>query len=111
MKHDPTTSSLIIACFDGHGQYGHDVSRYCKKYLEANLCNHPSFPSDVKRAVLETIMGLDDSILAAPHIDTIFSGTTMSLIILREMMVYVANLGDSRVVAGRCPILFVPLPL
>ena len=100
MKHDPNTSSLIIACFDGHGQYGHDVSRYCKKYLEKCLCNHPSFSYDVKRAVLETIIYLDKSMLASPSLNTMFSGTTMTLIILRGTLVYVANIGDSRVVLG-----------
>ena len=100
MKHDPNTSSLIIACFDGHGQYGHDVSRYCKKYLEKYLCHHPSFSYDVKRAVLETIVYLDKSMLASPSLNTMFSGTTMTLIILRGTLVYVANIGDSRIVLG-----------
>ena len=100
MKHDPNTSSLIIACFDGHGQYGHDVSRYCKKYLEKYLCLHPTFSCDVKRAVMETIVHLDKSMLASPSLNTMFSGTTMSLIIIRGTLVYVANIGDSRVVLG-----------
>ena len=100
MKHDSTTSSLIIACFDGHGQCGHDVSRFCKHYLEKYLCFHPLFHCDVQDAVTETIASLEREMLAAPHIDTLFSGTTMILIILRGTKVHVANVGDSRVVLG-----------
>jgi len=107
MKHDPNTSSLIIACLDGHGQYGHDVSRYCKAYLEKYLCTHPAFESDVRKAIMETTAALERDMLAAPHIDTVFSGTTMTLLILRGTTVHVANVGDSRIVLGhsRRPIL------
>ena len=69
-------------------------------YLERYLCFHPLFHCDVKMAVMETISTLEREMLAAPHIDTLFSGTTMVLIILRGTKVYVANLGDSRVVLG-----------
>jgi serine/threonine protein phosphatase PrpC len=100
MKHDPNTSSLVIACFDGHGKYGHEVSRFCKQYMERNLCLHPAFSYDVRHAVIETTASLENDMLAAPHIDTIFSGTTMILLIIRGTMLYVANVGDSRVVLG-----------
>jgi serine/threonine protein phosphatase PrpC len=102
MKHDPYTSSLIIGCFDGHGQYGQDVSRFCKLYMEKYLCAHPSFHCDVRAAVVETTIALESEMLAAPHIDTVFSGTTMSILILRGTTVFVANVGDSRVVLGHC---------
>ena len=64
------------------------------------MCLHPLFHCDVKAAVIETISTLEREMLAAPHIDTLFSGTTMVLIILRGTKVYVANVGDSRVVLG-----------
>ena len=102
MKHDPHTSSLIIGCFDGHGQYGHDVSRFCKLFMEKYLCTHLSFHGDVKTAVIQTTAALESEMLAAPHIDTVFSGSTMTLLILRGTSVYVANVGDSRVVLGHC---------
>lgn len=38
--------------------------------------------------------------LAAPEIDTVFSGTTLTMIIVRGMKVTVVNIGDSRAIAG-----------
>ena len=58
MKHDPRSSSLIIACFDGHGDYGHDVSRFCKSYIEKELVAHPLFLSNLKGAILDVTHAL-----------------------------------------------------
>ena len=96
------TSSLIIAVFDGHGQFGHDVSKFCKVYFESRLVTHPYFSSDVRKAIIETTASLERDMLASPKIDTIFSGSTMSLVVLRGTNVIVANLGDSRVILGHC---------
>lgn len=51
MKHCEHSSSLIIACFDGHGEFGHDVSWFCKRYIETELPMHPTFMTDLTRAI------------------------------------------------------------
>ena len=51
MKHCEHSSSLIIACFDGHGEFGHDVSWFCKRYIETELPMHPTFMTDLSRAI------------------------------------------------------------
>jgi hypothetical protein len=53
MKNDVATSSLVIACFDGHGQFGHDVSKFCKIFMETTLVSHPLFLKDLHRAILD----------------------------------------------------------
>ena len=53
MQHDVKTSSLVIACFDGHGQFGHDVSRFCKIFMERELVSHHLFLSDLHQAILD----------------------------------------------------------
>ena len=58
MQNDIATSSLVIACFDGHGQFGHDVSKYCKKYMESNLVVHPLFLKDLHVAILDVTASL-----------------------------------------------------
>ena len=83
MQHDARTSSLVIACFDGHGQFGHDVSKFCKTYLESELVTHPLFLKDLHRAILEVTASLEKEMMTAAHVDTVFSGTTMVLIIMQ----------------------------
>ena len=100
MLHDPDTSSLVIAVFDGHGQFGHDVSAFSKAYFEQHLPSHAAFVTDLHRAIHDTVEGLERDMLAAPHIDTIFSGTTLTLAVVRGTTVTVANVGDSRAIAG-----------
>lgn len=53
MQNDVATSSLVIACFDGHGQFGHDVSKFCKKFMEKAMVAHPLFLTDLHTAILE----------------------------------------------------------
>ena len=100
MQYDSCTSTLIVACFDGHGQFGHDVSAYCKNYFESKLASHAYFANNLHRAIYETIDALEREMLAAPEIDTVFSGTTLTMIIVRGMKVTVVNVGDSRAIAG-----------
>ena len=89
-----------MACFDGHGQFGHDVSAYCKKYFASKLPFHPTFATDLHRSINEIIQCLERDMLAAPEIDTVFSGSTLTMVIVRDMTVTVVNLGDSRVIGG-----------
>ena len=99
-QYDVQTASLIVACFDGHGQFGHDVSAYCKKYFASKLPTHPTFASDLHRSINETIQCLERDMLAAPEIDTVFSGSTLTMVVIRNMTVTVVNLGDSRIIGG-----------
>ena len=99
-QYDVQTASLIVACFDGHGQFGHDVSAYCKQYFASKLPLHPTFVTDLHRSINETILCLERDMLAAPEIDTVFSGTTLTMVIVRNMTVTVVNLGDSRIIGG-----------
>ena len=60
MQHDHNTESLVIACFDGHGQFGHDVSRFCKRYVERELVAHPLILTDIHRAILDVTLALGE---------------------------------------------------
>lgn len=58
MKHCLPSSSLVIACFDGHGQYGHLISRFCKSYMEAELPLHKHFVSNLGAAIVDVTQAL-----------------------------------------------------
>ena len=63
MKHCEQSSSLIIACFDGHGEFGHDVSWFCKRFIESELPLHPTFSTDLSGSIRAVTRALGDS----PH--------------------------------------------
>ena len=65
MQHDVKTSSLVIACFDGHGQFGHDVSRFCKIFMERELVSHHLFLSDLHQAILDVTAQLGEYVCSA----------------------------------------------
>lgn len=58
MKHCQPSSSLVIACFDGHGLYGHLISRFCKSYMEMELPLHKSFETNLSAAIIDVTQAL-----------------------------------------------------
>lgn len=68
MKNDVRTSSLVIACFDGHGQFGHDVSKFCKVFMETTLVSHPLFLKDLHRAILDVTAQLGTRMCTDMHV-------------------------------------------
>lgn len=58
MKLCQPSSSLVIACFDGHGQYGHLISRFCKSYMESELPLHKSFETNLSAAIIDVTQAL-----------------------------------------------------
>ena len=100
MQHHQKTQSMIVAVFDGHGQFGHHVSVYCKEYIASKLPQHSAFATDLKIAINDVILEVEKVMLQESGLDTVFSGTTMTLMVIREGKVTIANLGDSRAVLG-----------
>ena len=60
MTHDKKSSALIIACFDGHGDYGHDISSFCKGFMQKELPVHPAFISDISTAITDVTYALGE---------------------------------------------------
>lgn len=124
MKHCLGSSALVIACFDGHGEFGQDVSSFCKHFIEMELPAHPSFMTNLRLAILDVTNKLGNTfqklftiickinhfsylilfrnsililvfsftllhfiserhLLASPAVDSIFSGSTMILIVMQ----------------------------
>ena len=100
MLHHTTTDTFIVACFDGHGQFGHHVSRFCYMYLSGAFFSHPEFETNLPKAVEETINQLAVALRADAAVNTIWSGSTLILLALRGTQLVSANIGDSRAVMG-----------
>uniref|UniRef100_A0A0E0LC65 protein-serine/threonine phosphatase n=1 Tax=Oryza punctata TaxID=4537 RepID=A0A0E0LC65_ORYPU len=82
----------------GHG--GPLAAEYLKEHLFENLLNHPEFLTDTKLAISQTFLKTDadflESVSSNPFRD---DGSTAVTAILVGNNLYVANVGDSRVVA------------
>jgi serine/threonine protein phosphatase PrpC len=91
--------SLFSVC-DGHGTYGHDVSQFVKQFLpellarDSNLSTSPR--STLTKATLQCHQELRES-----RIDVNFSGTTMTLVLIKDTGLWCANVGDSRSLLAR----------
>lgn len=72
-----------------------------KKEIEARLFSHPSFGTDIKRAISDVVAVIERNLLMDYSIDTNFSGTTLVLAVIRGHSITIANIGDSRITLGR----------
>jgi len=101
MMEEPSTNSLVLCCLDGHGEQGDHVSQWFRERLPKNMFSHPSWTSNMNVAVADAIAKVEKDLLKFYKIDTEFSGTTLSMAIVRDNHVTGVNIGDSRVILGR----------
>eukprot|EP01041_Mallomonas_annulata_P011254 gene11254-23547_t len=92
------TQSLILACMDGHGQYGDAVSQAIKTNFEDKLHVHSKFSTDIKSAISEIIDDTEQNLNLDTGIDCSISGSTFIMAIIRGTRLTVANIGDSRAI-------------
>lgn len=96
----------LYGVFDGHGRRGHDVSNFVKDVMPKVLFSQEEFVRDPQEALIKTfakVQHLLEKATCLKTIDATRSGTTCSIVlhVLAENMLYVAHVGDSRVVLGR----------
>lgn len=101
MTEEPKTNSLILCTLDGHGEHGDHVSAWFREKLVKEMSNHPSWAGNMQQAVAESIEKVEKELLKYHKIDTEFSGTTLSMAIVRDNHLTGVNIGDSRVILAR----------
>ncbi|GAX23212.1 hypothetical protein FisN_21Hh106 [Fistulifera solaris] len=95
------TNTLILCVLDGHGEHGDGASQTFRDQLVTEMLNHPSWFKDVKQASKDAIAKVERNLLRNYRIDSEFSGTTLSMAIVRGNKVTGVNIGDSRVILGK----------
>uniref|UniRef100_A0A6U1RBM7 PPM-type phosphatase domain-containing protein n=1 Tax=Cyclophora tenuis TaxID=216820 RepID=A0A6U1RBM7_CYCTE len=100
MADDPATNTLVLCVLDGHGEHGDSVAASFREQLAAEMFNHPAWPTDVKKASADAIAKIEHGVIRNFRIDTEFSGTTLSMAIVRGNQLTGVNVGDSRVILG-----------
>ncbi|PIA28526.1 hypothetical protein AQUCO_06900060v1 [Aquilegia coerulea] len=89
----------FFGVFDGHG--GSRAAEYLKNNLFKNLSEHPDFIKDTKSAIVEAFKQTDTDYLNDEKGQQRDAGSTASTAVLLGDRLFVANVGDSRVVACR----------
>lgn len=102
---------VLCGMFDGHGPWGHMISKQVRKSLPSQLLtnwqqnlsmqtdqNH-LFPFNLwKQSCLKTYAAIDEELKQHPRIDSFYSGTTALTLVKQGRHLVVANAGDSRAV-------------
>lgn len=120
---------VLCGVFDGHGEYGHKVSKIVRERLPVLLLaqmnavtdagmelyesfsenqettNYDDLPSKRKnlvwqKACVNAFEKMDEEIKLTRKLDSSFSGTTAVVVLKQGEDLLVANLGDSRAVLG-----------
>ena len=105
------TSSIFMGVCDGHGLYGHEVSEYLSSILPKeldSLLKVQSIPSisdlpieEINTIITNTFIKVNSNIILCDTLDTTFSGSTCSSLIITPSKFICANAGDSRCVIGK----------
>lgn len=79
---------MLMGVFDGHGKYGHEVSKFVSEYIQNNLTSSESVQKSFTdcSSALETELG--DKLTK--------SGTTACVVMKEGDKIICANLGDSK---------------
>ena len=102
------TNVLFIGVCDGHGLFGHDVSKYLINHLPQNLNKalkktnkYIHHKETLYKTMKEVFVNTNKDLCKNPLVDTQFSGSTCVTIILTKNKIISGNAGDSRAVMGR----------
>ncbi|KAJ4791708.1 hypothetical protein LUZ62_042954 [Rhynchospora pubera] len=91
----------LFGVFDGHGAFGTECARFVRDRLPEVLCSDSvTLIADPAKAFHEAFLTVNSELHANPDIDDSMSGTTAIVVLVYGDMLYVANVGDSRAVAG-----------
>mmetsp|Transcript_79219 Transcript_79219/g.183831 ORF Transcript_79219/g.183831 Transcript_79219/m.183831 type:complete len:365 (+) Transcript_79219:89-1183(+) len=94
----------IYGVFDGHGPCGHDVSNFVQTIISRNFAQHPLFHDDPEKALSAAFLQTQNQCIklqAEGQLDCSLSGTTATLAMQRDSVLYIAHVGDSRAVLAR----------
>lgn len=92
----PRTS--LLAAYDGHGDGGELVAQYALHQVQRLLEKHPCFESNIREAMIQTFLKVDESLTEETNIEPWYSGCTAIVTLVRGKQLIVGNCGDSRAV-------------
>jgi len=102
-----TDMCTLVGVFDGHGPFGHKVAHFVQSALPKAFLQSKSFKEsggrEVESALKEAFKETNTKCLDNEAFDCKLSGTTATLVFLRQKMLYIAHVGDSQAMVGCKP--------
>nr|XP_029124141.1 probable protein phosphatase 2C 35 isoform X3 [Elaeis guineensis] len=89
----------LFAVFDGHGHFGAQCAAFASEHLVDHLAGDPSLLDDPVKSFNSAFFAANSE-LHDSEIDDTMSGTTAIAVLVGGDTLFVANVGDSRAVAG-----------
>lgn len=98
--------NFLIGVFDGHGIFGHYISDFVHKELPKLLFEHPCWQDSPEKVLKESFVKCHSNLIRFSNqknsnFDCNMSGTTSTVVFKRQDRLFVAHVGDSRVIIGR----------
>ncbi|KAI9297084.1 protein serine/threonine phosphatase 2C [Neoconidiobolus thromboides FSU 785] len=95
-------SYALYAVFDGHGKDGAKASKGAKKRLKELISRRKeAFIKDPRTTLHNLFQDIGELLEEDVQMDLYMSGTTAVVVVLNEIEIWVANLGDCRAILGR----------
>ena len=89
------SEQFFMGICDGHGSYGHIISKYICNILPKKLMNTK------EEDIIQTFLTINQSLIEESKIDCSLSGSTCCSLIITPNKIISINLGDSRAVLAR----------
>jgi len=110
-KFGPQQDMCFFGVYDGHGRDGHLCARFARDVLPIKLLarleaverlppntSSQVFSVEMKKALTYAHLETNDELKRSPNIESQLSGTTAISVFLRDKVIWISNVGDSRAV-------------
>lgn len=97
--------TIILGVFDGHGMYGHYCSYTIQQLFLRFLLGNPFYKQNLVLALQQTYQKTDEALRGIAQdkgqFSVLLSGSTTTVIVIREGSLYISHVGDSRAIIGK----------
>lgn len=91
-------STCFFAVYDGHGGAG--VAQYAGTHLHQKITSHPAYKNGyMEDAIKQAFLEIDQDMLNDEKMKNELSGSTATVVLIKDGTIYCGNAGDSRAVA------------
>merc|ERR1711953_1570814 len=97
LKMPKDKDASFFAVFDGHG--GDEISQFCAEHLPYHIGKSKKYKKGkIEEGIIEGFLACDEDLRKKEQV-SVAVGTTATTALIKDGIMYVANVGDSRCVA------------